>query len=174
MRSHSEILGLKLIWRRSDDGIQPRVSLICVYQIFFMHLQRDLLTVLLRATLMKLLSDAPAIVLARLSTSQPTSVIPCLADILNNLNHRSCLIKPFIAFAACQVHHSSPVWQWRCPLTCPGIFLPPSTTGLLTTFSRADPHVSTSEPLSKLSSPSRKPSHIPFSEVVTHLGKTWI
>ena len=139
-----------------------------------MHLQRDLLTGLLRATLMKLLSDAPERVLARLSTSQPTSVIPCLADILNNLNHRSCLIKPFIALTACQVHHPSPVWQQRCPLACPGIFLPPSTTGLLTTSSRADPHVGTSEPLAKLSSPSRKPSHIPFSGVVTLLGKTWI
>lgn len=145
--------------------------LICVYQIFFVHLQRDLLTGLLGATLMKLLSDAPAVVLARLSASQPTSVSPCLADILNNLNHRSCLIKPFIALAACQVHHPSPVWQQRCPLTCPGIFLPLSTTGSLTTFSQADPHIGTSEPLAKLSSP-RKSSHIPFSGVVAHLGKT--
>lgn len=160
------------MWRRSDNRTQPRILLISVYQIFFLHLQRDLLTGLLGATLMKLLSDAPVVVLSRLSTSQPTSVSPYLADILNDLNHRSCLIKPFIALAACQVHHPSPVWQQRCPLTCPGIFLPLSTTGLLTTFSQADPHVSTSEPLAKLSSPSRKSSHIPFSEVVAHLGKT--
>lgn len=110
----------------------------------------------------------------RLSTSwKPTSVIPCLADILNNLNHSPgqlnllLLLLPASSLTPPQCGNGDAPNMSRH-------FSPPSTTGLLTTFSRADPHVSNlSEPCPSCLLLLESPPHT-LLKLSLPSGKTWI